>query len=87
MCATRCVFHGQGIDMDLKDFKIMAWAMQIANEYDAVPDISQLDDVCDVFGDEVRDWYEVAIQKYCGYSYSDIASLLGRALRNLEISL
>lgn len=87
MYAIPYAFHGRVIDMDLKDLKIMAWAMQIANEYDAVPDLSRLDDVCDVFGDEDRGWYELAIQKYCGYSYLDVSSMLGRTVRDLEIPL
>lgn len=73
--------------MNLKDFKVMAWAMHIADEYDCVPDVDKIDDVCDIFGDGARDWYVLAMTKYCGYSHLDISSLLGRSLRNVEISI
>ena len=69
----------------LIDLKLKSIAFDIANEYGAVPNIKELDDVCEVFGDENKDLYIQAMRAYEGYSDSDLSSAIIRTLQKVEI--
>lgn len=69
----------------IKILKIQAIAFQIANEFGAVPNIKELDDVCETFGDEHRELYIKALESYEGYSDSDLSSDVLRTLSYIEI--
>ena len=60
--------------------KCLGWALRIASEYDNVPDISSLDNILELFGNENKEWINEAILSYSGYSHSDLTRTLTHTL-------
>lgn len=77
--AKDCSFYIQkNSDDHIRDLKIIAWAMSMANEMDAVPEKDRIDRVCELFGPENRELYLDAISRYSGYSYNDITRIMNQ---------
>jgi hypothetical protein len=68
----------------LLKLKVKAWAFALANEFGAVPNVTKLDEACEVFGSEYGPLLSKAMTSYEGYSDSDLSSSVLRELRNLE---
>lgn len=62
------------------DIELAELALSLANEYDAVPSIDQLNYVCNVFSDEQRPLVREALHKYQGYSCSDMGSVISKLI-------
>lgn len=67
----------------LNELKAMGWAMALANEFDYVPDMTRVDYVCELFGDEHREMYIAAISNYEASSLSDLTRIVMETLKHL----
>jgi hypothetical protein len=68
----------------LLKLKVKAWAFALADEFDAVPNVTELNRACELFGSEYGPLLSKAMTAYEGYNNSDLASSVMRELRNIE---